>query len=185
MGFFIAAVMAIPLGILMGWSKFLRDALTPLVEVVRPIPPLAWIPLAILWFGIGFKSAVFIIYLGCFFPIILNTISGVLSIDPILIDAAKTLGAKRKEIFLMVLTPGSLPSIITGLRIGLGIGWMTLVAAEFTGIKSGYGLGYMIMTARDIQRPNEVIAGMAVIGLIGYFLDLILRKIESRLLRWR
>ena len=184
-GFFIAALLAIPLGIIMGWSRSLRESVTPLIEVLRPVPPLAWIPLAILWFGIGFKSSVFIIFLGCFFPIILSTISGVLSIDSILIDASKTLGARKKEIFLKVLTPGSLPSVFTGLRIGLGIGWMTLVAAEFTGIKSGYGLGYMIMTARDIQRPDEVIAGMAVIGLIGYSLDLLLRGIESRLLIWR
>lgn len=184
-GFFIAALLAIPLGIIMGWSRSLRESVTPLIEVLRPVPPLAWIPLAILWFGIGFKSSVFIIFLGCFFPIILSTISGVLSIDSILIDASKTLGARKKEIFLKVLTPGSLPSILTGLRIGLGIGWMTLVAAEFTGVKSGYGLGYMIMTARDIQRPDEVIAGMAIIGLIGYSLDLLLRGIESRLLIWR
>jgi ABC-type nitrate/sulfonate/bicarbonate transport system permease component len=184
-GFIVAAILAIPLGIIMGWSVPLREAITPLIEVMRPVPPLAWIPLAILWFGIGFKSAVFIIFLGCFFPIILSTISGVLSIDSILIDASKTLGAKKKEIFFKVLAPGSLPSMLTGLRIGLGIGWMTLVAAEFTGVKSGYGLGYMIMTARDIQRPDEVIAGMAIIGLIGYLLDLLLRRIESRLLIWR
>jgi ABC-type nitrate/sulfonate/bicarbonate transport system permease component len=184
-GFFIATLLAIPLGIIMGWSRPLRESITPVIEVIRPVPPLAWIPLAILWFGIGFKSAAFIIFLGCFFPIILSTISGVLGIDPILIDASRTLGAKKKEIFLKVLTPGSLPSILTGLRIGLGIGWMTLVAAEFTGVKSGYGLGYMIMTARDIQRPDEIIAGMVIIGLVGYLLDLLIREVESRLLIWR
>jgi ABC-type nitrate/sulfonate/bicarbonate transport system permease component len=185
MGFFIAAIIAIPLGIIMGSSNILREAVTPLIEFLCPVPPLAWIPLAILWFGIGFKSAVFIIFLGCFFPVILSTVSGVLSIEPILIDASRTLGAKRKERFLKVLVPGSLPSMFTGLRIGLGIGWMTLVAAEFTGVKSGYGLGYMIMIARDIQRPDEVIAGMAVIGLIGYLLDLMLRGIEAKILIWR
>jgi ABC-type nitrate/sulfonate/bicarbonate transport system permease component len=184
-GFFIAVALGIPLGVLIGRLKFLRTMLTPLVEIIRPIPPLAWIPLAILWFGIGFKSAAFIIFLGCFFPILLSTISGVLSVDKILIDAAKTLGAREKIIFMNVLIPGATPSIFTGIRIGLGIGWMTLVAAEFTGVKSGYGLGHMIMVARDIQRPDFIIAGMATIGLLGYLLDVGVRRFESRVLRWR
>ena len=185
LGFVIALCAAIPLGILCGWSLTLRQMLTPVIETIRPIPPLAWIPLAILWFGIGLNSAVFIIFLGCFFPILLSTMSGVLSVDPVLISAAKTLGAGRRQLLVNVLLPGSTPSIYTGLRIGLGIGWMTLVAAEFTGVKSGYGLGYMIMTARDIQRPDLVIAGMAVIGITGFLLDGMLRMLESRALRWR
>ena len=185
MGFVLALCAAIPLGIVCGWSRMLREMLTPVIETIRPIPPLAWIPLAILWFGIGLRSAAFIIFLGCFFPILLSTMSGVLSVEPVLVSAAKTLGATRRQIFLHVLLPGSMPSIYTGLRIGLGIGWMTLVAAEFTGVKSGYGLGYMIMTARDIQRPDLVIAGMAVIGLTGFVLDGLLRMLEARALRWR
>jgi len=185
LGFVLALFAAIPLGILCGWSRLLRDILTPVIETIRPIPPLAWIPLAILWFGIGLRSAAFIIFLGCFFPILLSTMSGVLSVDPVLVSAAKTLGATRRQIFYKVLLPGATPSIFTGLRIGLGIGWMTLVAAEFTGVKSGYGLGYMIMTARDIQRPDFVIAGMAVIGLTGFLLDTVLRLFEKRALRWR
>ncbi|HYA92650.1 MAG TPA: ABC transporter permease [Thermodesulfobacteriota bacterium] len=156
-----------------------------LFEVVRPIPPLAWIPIAILWFGIGIKSAAFIIFLGAFFPIFLNTISGVLSIHPILIEAALTLHAKEKDIFLKALLPGAVPSIFVGMRIGIGIGWMTLVAAEFTGVREGYGLGYMIMTARDIQRPDEILAGMLVIGVIGLLIDIGLRTVESRTIRWR
>jgi NitT/TauT family transport system permease protein len=183
-GFGIASALAIPLGIVMGWSKAIRAILTPFVEIVRPVPPLAWIPLAILWFGIGIKSAAFIIFLGAFFPILLNTISGVVMLDVRLIEASKVLGARERDILLKVLAPGSLPSIWTGLRIGLGIGWMTVVAAEFTGVKSGYGLGYLIMIARDIQRPDQIVGGMIVIGFIGYFLDSILRRIESRLLEW-
>ena len=174
-----------PLGIVVGWFPILRNMLTPVIETIRPIPPLAWIPLAILWFGIGFQSAAFIIFLGCFFPILLSTISGVLSVEKRLIEAAKTLGATEQNIFLQVLIPGSTPSIFTGIRIGIGIGWMTLVAAEFTGVKSGYGLGYMIMVARDIQRPDFVIAGMATIGLLGYLLDVGVRRLEARVLRWR
>ncbi len=185
LGFGIAALLAIPLGLAMGWSEKLRSYVRPVTEVIRPIPPLAWIPIAILWFGIGIKSAAFIIFLGAFFPILLNTISGVLSINPLLIEAARSLQARGKDIFLKVLWPGSLPSIFVGLRIGIGIGWMTLVAAEFTGIREGYGLGYMIMTARDIQRPDEIIAGMLVIGLIGLLIDTGLRKTESRLIPWK
>jgi ABC-type nitrate/sulfonate/bicarbonate transport system permease component len=185
LGYAVASLLAIPLGLLMGWSGKLLKMIRPVIEVVRPIPPLAWIPIAILWFGIGIKSAAFIIFLGAFFPILLNTISGVLSIPPLLIEAARTLHAQEKDIFLKVLFPGTVPSIFVGMRIGIGIGWMTLVAAEFTGVKEGYGLGYMIMTARDIQRPDEILAGMLVIGIIGLLIDIGLRAIEAKTIRWR
>lgn len=184
-GYGVAVLLAVPLGLTMGFSEKIRGVIDPLVEFIRPIPPLAWIPIAILWFGIGIKSAAFIIFLGAFFPVLLNTIAGVLSIDPILLEAAHTLNAKDKDIFLKVLVPGALPSIFTGMRIGLGIGWMTLVAAEFTGVREGLGLGYMIMTARDIQRPDEILAGMAVIGLIGLGINAGLRRLEARIIRWR
>ncbi len=185
LGFFIAAAVAIPLGLSLGWWEGLRRIVSPLLEIVRPIPPLAWIPIAILWFGIGIKSAAFIIFLGAFFPILLNTVSGVVTINPTLIEAARTLQAREKDIFLKVLLPGAIPAIFVGLRIGVGIGWMTLVAAEFTGVREGYGLGYMIMTARDIQRPDEIIAGMLIIGLIGLLIDMGLQAVEGRLVRWR
>jgi ABC-type nitrate/sulfonate/bicarbonate transport system permease component len=185
LGYAMAALLAIPLGLLMGWSPGLLRMIRPLFELVRPIPPLAWIPIAILWFGIGIKSAAFIIFLGAFFPILLNTISGVLSINPILIEAARTLHAKEKDIFFKVLLPGAVPSIFVGMRIGIGIGWMTLVAAEFTGVKEGFGLGYMIMTARDIQRPDEILAGMLVIGVIGLLIDIGLRATESKTIKWQ
>lgn len=184
-GYALALLTAIPLGLLMGWSGTIRGLIEPLIEMIRPIPPLAWIPIAILWFGIGGKSAAFIIFLGAFFPILLNTISGVHSIDPVLIEAARVLNAGRRFIFLKVLVPGAIPSILTGMRIGIGIGWMTLVAAEFTGVKQGYGLGYMIMTARDIQRSDEIIAGMLVIGLIGLGIDACLKMIERQIIQWR
>jgi ABC-type nitrate/sulfonate/bicarbonate transport system permease component len=184
-GFSIAIVIAVPLGIVMGWSKVLRELLNPLVEIIRPIPPLAWIPIAIFWFGIGIKSAAFIIFLGAFFPILLSTVSGVLSVDPILIEASRTLGARQRDIYTKILIPGATPSIYTGLRIGMGVAWMTLIAAEFTGVKSGYGLGYMIMVARDIQRPDYILAGMMVIGITGYTLDTCLRTLERMMLRWK
>ena len=184
-GFSIAILIAVPLGIFMGWSKILREMLNPLIEIVRPIPPLAWIPIAIFWFGIGIKSAAFIIFLGSFFPILLSTVSGVLSVDTVLIEASLTLGARRRDIYRKILIPGATPSIYTGLRIGMGIAWMTLIAAEFTGVKSGYGLGYMIMVARDIQRPDHIVAGMVIIGIIGYSLDAFLRTLERKILKWR
>ncbi len=180
-----AFLLALPLGLLMGHWGRIRDMLTPVVEMVRPIPPLAWVPISILWFGIGDTSASFIIFLGAFFPILLNTITGAVSVNKRLIESAALLGAGKGALFTKILIPGAMPSIITGTRISLGIGWMTLVAAEFTGVRSGYGLGYMIMTARDIQRADQIIAGMAVIGLIGYAMDFFIRKIETILLRWR
>ncbi|RJR23398.1 MAG: ABC transporter permease [Desulfobacteraceae bacterium] len=184
-GFFIACVIGIPLGLLMGWSRRAREIVNPFVEILRPIPPLAWIPIAILWFGIGMRSSAFIIFLGSFFPILLNTISGVASINPILLEAARTLRADERDIFLKVLLPGSIPSICVGMRIGMGIGWMTLVAAEFTGVREGYGLGYMIMTARDIQRPDEIMAGMLVIGAIGLVINYCIRTLEAKVVRWQ
>jgi sulfonate transport system permease protein len=184
-GFVLAAGLGVPIGLIMGWSKRLNRLFGPLIEMVRPVPPLAWIPIAILWFGIGIKSAAFIIFLGVVFPIILNTVEGVVSVRPVLIEAARTLSATKRDILLKVLVPGAMPSIFVGLRIGLGIGWMTLVAAEFTGVKSGYGLGYMIMTARDIQRADEIIAGMVVIGLTGLLINIGLTRLQSVLVPWQ
>lgn len=184
-GFFAAGLLAVPLGLVLGWSPFCRELVTPVVEILRPVPPLAWIPISILWFGIGIGSAGFIIFLGAFFPILLNTIAGVTSVNPTLVEAARTLGARERHILTKVFLPGAVPSIFVGLRIGLGIGWMTLVAAEFTGVRSGFGLGYMIMTARDIQRPDEIIAGMVVIGLTGLLIDSFLRAAQTRIIRWQ
>lgn len=184
LGFSLACALGIPLGLLMGWFPRFRRSLSPIVEIVRPIPPLAWIPIAIVWLGIGISSAAFIIFLGAFFPILLNSASGVSSISPILIDAAKTLNFKQLDIFSKVLIPGSLPSIFVGMRVGMGVAWMTLVAAEFTGVKEGYGLGFMIMTARDLQRPDEILAGMFVIGLIGFSIDWFFRAWESQVRPW-
>ncbi|RJX29739.1 MAG: ABC transporter permease [Desulfarculus sp.] len=184
-GFAAAALIGVPLGLIMGASPRAGRLVSPLIEMLRPVPPLAWIPISILWFGIGLPSAGFIIFLGAFFPIVLNTIAGVTSVSPLLVEAVRTLGAGRREIVRKVLLPGALPNIFVGLRIGLGIGWMTLVAAEFTGVKSGYGLGYMIMTARDIQRPDEIMAGMAVIGLTGLCIDGLVRLLQRRLVPWQ
>jgi len=185
LGYSVAVLLGIPLGIAVGRSRRVRFLVGPFIELLRPIPPLAWIPIAILWFGIGLKSAAFIIFLGAFFPILLNTCAGVRAVDPLLIEAVRTLNGKTRDIVFKVLIPGSIPSIITGMRIGLGLGWMTLVAAEFSGVKQGYGLGYMIMTARDIQRPDQILAGMFFIGVTGFLIDGSLRLLEKSLVRWR
>lgn len=181
----LALAAALPLGILMGYWSWMRNVLRPFIELVRPIPPLAWVPIAILWFGIGDGAASFIIFLGSFFPILISTMTGVSSINKRLIEMSVLLGAGKCDLFTKVFIPGAMPSIISGIRIALGIGWMTLVAAEFTGVKSGYGLGYMIMTARDIQRADQIIAGMLVIGVIGYGMDWAIRLAEEKILRWR
>jgi len=184
-GVLLAVLLGGPLGLALGASPSARRALSPLVDFLRPVPPLAWIPLAIVWFGIGFGSAVFLIFLGAFFPIVLGTCSGVRGVDPLLVDAVRTLGGGRRDIWLKVLLPGAMPSVLTGIKVGLGIGWMTLVAAEFTGVRQGYGLGYMIMSARDLQRLDLVVAGMVGIGLVGLALECALGCLYKHLLRWQ
>jgi ABC-type nitrate/sulfonate/bicarbonate transport system permease component len=184
-GYVLAILLAIPLGILLGWSEKLKLIINPLLEVIRPIPPLAWAPLAILWFGIGIKSAAFIIFLGAFFPILLNTVAGVCATNPNLIAAAKTLNASEWHILTKVLVPAAIPNIFIGLRIGIGIAWMTVVAAEFVSVESGYGLGYMIMVARDVQRPDEIVAGMLIIGWLGILANWLLKTIEASVIRWK
>lgn len=184
-GYAAAIALALPLGVVAGWKTAAADWVEPIAELLRPVPPLAWIPLAILWFGIGSFSAGFIIFLGAFFPVLLSTIAGVRSVPPILIEAAKTLNATDMQILTKVLVPWAVPDMLTGARIGMGVGWMTLVAAEFTGVRQGYGLGYLIMTARDLQRPDAVLAGMAVIGLTGFVLDALIRLAQRHLVGWR
>ncbi len=180
--FIVACVLAIPLGIAIGWWKRCEDMVDPLMEILRPIPPLAWIPLGILWFGIGDTQNIFIIFLGVFFPVLVNTIAGVKAVDKTLIWGALTLGANQRQIFREIVFPGSLPFILTGLRVGLGVGWMCLVAAEL--VASTRGLGFMIQDARYLLLTERVILGMLVIGLLGYFMDRGMRYLQWRLLPW-
>jgi ABC-type nitrate/sulfonate/bicarbonate transport system permease component len=179
---FLYASSAIPLGIAMGWWKAVNDQVDPLVEVLRPIPPLAWIPLSILWFGIGDMQNQFIIFLGMFFPILLNTIAGVKNIEPNLIRAARCLGANEARMLRRVVLRAALPQIITGVRIGLGVGWMALVAAELVGANSG--LGFLINDARTVLRTDYVIVGMITIGFVGLVIDRMIRVIGARIMPW-
>ena len=179
---FLFAASAIPLGIMMGWWRLVRDQVNPIMEILRPIPPLAWIPLSILWFGIGDEQNEFIIFLGIFFPILVNTIVGVKNIDPILIRAARSLGASERRLLARIVLIGALPQIITGIRIGLGVGWMALVAAELVGASSG--LGFVINDARSMLRTDIIIVGMLTIGLIGLLIDAAILALSRRLLPW-
>lgn len=181
-GLVIAAVIAIPLGIIIGWSKKAEGISNLTIQILRPIPPLAWIPFAMLWFGLGFTSAVFIIFIGTFFPILLNTIDGVKRINKVLVESAYTLGASDSQILTNVVMPASLPSIFTGLRVGIGIGLMCTVAAEMIAVKSG--LGYLIMQSMNLINTGGVIVGMLMIGVIGFIMDYSFRKAEKKYILW-
>ncbi|MDE2290385.1 MAG: ABC transporter permease, partial [Burkholderiales bacterium] len=161
---------------------WVEEQLDPVFEILRPVPPLAWIPLSILWFGIGDTQNVFIIFLAIFFPILLNTITGVKGIEPNLIRAARCLGAPEWKILWRIALMAALPQIMTGIRIGLGVGWMALVAAELVGAISG--LGFMINDARTVLRTDYVIVGMATIGLVGFVMDRVIRVAMRRWLPW-
>ncbi|TMH81181.1 MAG: ABC transporter permease [Betaproteobacteria bacterium] len=179
---FLWASVSIPLGIAMGWWKGVENQVDPVAEVLRPVPPLAWIPLSILWFGIGDVQNQFIIFLGCFFPILVNTVTGVKGVEPNLVRAARCLGAGEAQILWRVVLRAALPQIITGVRVGLGFGWMALVAAELVGANSG--LGFLINDSRSVLRTDYVMVGMATIGIVGLVIDRVIRLAVQRLLPW-
>jgi ABC-type nitrate/sulfonate/bicarbonate transport system permease component len=179
---FLFAATAIPLGMAMGWWRVVYNQVNPVMEILRPIPPLAWIPLSILWFGLGDEQNEFIIFLGMFFPILVNTIVGVKNIEPNLVRAARSLGAPERKVLWRVVLLGALPQIITGVRIGLGVGWMALVAAELVGANSG--LGFLINDARSMLRTDIIAVGMLTIGIIGLVIDTAIRLLSRRLMPW-
>ncbi|HON81406.1 MAG TPA: ABC transporter permease [Methanoregulaceae archaeon] len=183
-GFALAAFVAIPLGIVMGRSAILNDFLDTAIELLRPIPPLAWVPLALAWFKIGLASMVFIIFIGAFFPILLNTIDGVKSIKRTWVELAMTLGAREADILGKVILHGAAPTIWTGLRVGFGIAWMCVVAAEWLP-GTTIGLGYLILYAYNFGQTNVIIAGMVMIGVIGIVIDQIFKAGERRWFSWR
>lgn len=183
-GFLLGACVAIPLGILMGRLSWLHDAVDPILQVLRPIPPIAWIPLALAWFKIGFGSIVFIIFIGAFFPVLVNSIDGVRRVNRTWIETAQIFGASNLQLLMKVIVPAALPTIWTGLRVGFGVAWMSVVAAEMLpGTTSG--LGYLIMYAYNFGQVQVIIAGMIVIGLIGLCIDYLLKKIESERFHWQ
>jgi NitT/TauT family transport system permease protein/sulfonate transport system permease protein len=181
-GFLLAAVTGIAFGVALGWSEVLSDFVRPLVESVRPIPPIAWTPIAILWFGVGDAPSYFLVFIGAVFPVFVSTFSAVRNIDRVQINAALCLGAKPGLLIRDVLIPASLPVIFPGLRIALGVGWMCVVAAELIAAQSG--LGYMIQQNRVLLQTQNVVTGMITIGVVGFTMSALMEIAEKRLLPW-
>jgi NitT/TauT family transport system permease protein len=183
-GFGLAAIIAIPLGLTTGWYWRAEMAINPLVQVFRPISPLAWIPLAILWFGVGDSAAIFLIFLGCFFPLLLTAINAVRNIPSVYINAGRNFGLHPAELVYRILYPAVIPQLLIGLRITLGVAWLVVVAAEMIAVDSG--LGFLIVDARNAgNRYDLVVAGMVIIGGIGLLLDIAMRSLERiKSFRW-
>ncbi|MDI6870180.1 MAG: ABC transporter permease [Bacillota bacterium] len=179
MGFALGVVTGVPLGILMGWNKRVEAAVDPLFELFRPIPPIAWIPLVILWLGIGETPKIFLIWIGAFIPLVINSYTGVKQTPEILLRAARTMGAKDKDLLLEVAIPSSVPYLLAGLRVALGNCWAILVASELVAAQSG--LGYMMNIARRYLDTTGVITGMLTIGVVGWLLDSVLRVVQSKI----
>lgn len=182
-GYLWAIVAGIILGVLMGMSAYLDKFLAATLNAIRVIPPLAWIPLIILWFGIGEVSKVIIIFKSAFFPILLNAIQGIESVPKGYIEVSKLLGVSRSRILFKVILPAALPNIFVGLRLGLGAAWMAVVAAEL--IASTSGLGYRLTEGRELSHPDVVLVGMILIGVIGLTMDFIISKIQRNVLSWQ
>jgi NitT/TauT family transport system permease protein len=181
--FALATSIGIVLGVLMGRSKIARDMVTPYIEVLRPIPAVAWIPLAILMWPTEESSIIYITFLGALFPIILNTVHGVEQTPEVLVRAAQTLGASRVQIFWNVTLPAALPSIATGLAIGMGVSWFSLLAGEI--ISGQYGIGYFTWNAYSLIKYPEIVVGMLVIGTLGTLSTMAVRKLTQPLLAWQ
>jgi NitT/TauT family transport system permease protein len=181
-GFALAALVAVPLGLLIGRIPLVAQLLDPFLQLMRPIPVTAWLPLSMILFGLGPRSAFFLVFLGAFYPILLNTVFGVRSVEPRLFEAASMLGCRGNAQFFRVVLPAALPSIFTGLRLGLGLAWFVIVVGEMTGVPQG--LGAVIMDGRTLSRTELVICGMIVIGIAGFVSDRIVVMLMNRALRW-
>lgn len=177
-----ATLCGVAVGIAMGLSPTVQGMLDPLIELYRPIPPLAYLPLMVIWFGIGETSKILLIYLAIFAPITMATLAGVKGAKLVRVRAAQSLGASRWQVLWLVILPGALPEILTGLRIGLGVGWSTLVAAEL--IAATRGVGFMVQSAGEFLATDVVIAGILVIALIAFTLELGLRALQRHLTPW-
>ncbi|MDL2717895.1 MAG: ABC transporter permease [Acidobacteriota bacterium] len=183
-GYLLAVVTAIPLGLFLGWYRRGEQALNPLLQLLRPISPLAWIPISILWFGVGDMAAIFLIFLASFLPLAVASMNAVRSVPPTLLRAGRNFGLSNLRILTNVILPASLPQLIVALRISLGVAWLVVVAAEMIAVNSG--LGFLIVDARNAgNRYDLVVAGMVMIGLIGLVLDVSIRQLEKmQALRW-
>ncbi|MDB5776897.1 MAG: transporter permease [Herbaspirillum sp.] len=182
-GYSIAALSGIALGVAIGWWRWVEKTIEPTIQMLRPIPPVSWIPLAIIWFGIANKPAIFLVFLGAFFPILMNTVHGVKTVDRNLLRAAAMAGANQAQLLRFVILPAAMPSIFSGLRIAVGSAWMLTVTAEMVAVKSG--LGYTLWDSYYFLRYDMVIAAMISIGLLGYLADLGLKLLMNSVLRWQ
>ena len=182
-GFALAIVVGVPLGILIGWSRIVAALVDPSIQWLRPVPITAWLPISIAIFGISGLGAIFLITIGAFYPIVINTTQGARDVERNWIRAALMMGASRFDILLRVVLPAALPSIFTGLRLGLGIGWTAVIVSEMVAVKSG--LGYVLWDAYYVGRMDIVIADMVSIGLLGYLSDRLIVAVEMTALRWR
>jgi len=183
-GFFLAVIVAVPLGLTIGWYRRAEMALNPILQILRPISPLAWIPIAILWFGVGDLAAVFLIFVGCFLPLLLTVINAVQGVPAVYINAGRNFGLSSIVLMRKILYPAIVPRLMTGLRITLGVAWLVVVAAEMIAVNSG--LGFLIVDARNAgDRYDLVLAGMVIIGVVGLLLDNGVRSLErAKALRW-
>jgi NitT/TauT family transport system permease protein len=181
-GFAVGAGLALPLGLSMGSSERVYTWMNPLVQVLRPIPPIAYIPLSILWFGLGNPPAFFLIAIGAFFPVLINTIAGVRNVDGIYLRAARNLGANQRTLFMRIMLPAAVPYILSGVRIGIGTAFIVVIVAEMIAVNNG--LGFRILEAREYFWSDKIIAGMISIGLLGLAIDLAVTRLNNHLLRW-
>lgn len=183
-GFILATVTGLPIGVALGWYPAVARAVNPLIQMMRPISPLAWMPLAVIWFGIGEGAPIFLIFLGAFFPIVVATTTAVSNVPRVFVLGGQNFGLSGVDILRRVIFPAMLPRILTALRLSLGIAWLVVVAAEMIAVDSG--LGYLIIDSRNAgKRYDLVVAGMLVIGLIGFVLDLLMRRLERlRSVQW-
>ena len=183
-GYLAAVMLAIPFGLMLGFHRRWGMAFNPLIQILRPISPLAWIPLAILWFGVGDLSAVFLIFLASFLPLTVTSMNAVRNVEIVHLNVGRNFGLSESEVVWRVLYPAVMPQLIVGLRIALGIAWLVVVAAEMIAVNSG--LGFLIVDARNAgNRYDLVIAGMVLIGIIGLLFDTTMRKLENlKSLRW-
>ena len=181
-GFVIGGGLALPLGLAMGYSRVAYGLFNPLVQVLRPIPPIAYIPLSILWFGLGNPPAVFLISIGAFFPVLMNTVAGVQNVDSIYLRVGRNLGANRLTQFTRIILPAATPYIFTGARIGMGTSFIVVIVSEMIAVNNG--LGYRILEAREYLWSDKIIAGMFTIGLLGLGIDTLMSRLSSHLLKW-
>ncbi len=181
-----ALLIGIPLGVGMGWFRTLDTLLDPIIEIFRPIPPLAWIPFAIIWFGLTTQAAGFVIFVGAFFPILTGTYTGLRGVPKTLVEAGKVLGCDTNfEQIRHIALPAALPAIASGIRIAMGVGWMCLVAAEIFGV-SRYGIGHKLWVSYSLQNMANVVVYMIILGFLGLVIDRLFRAyVDRRLLRWR